>query len=185
MITRKTFLKRFLGGIERKNKTKYQQGKFKKVLISLDLSQSAQTVAEKGFVFAKTMKAEVTLLHVLTDPKNYKLTEHVTIMGFAGNLDTREKTSEETLEPKKLSQQFLDKSKLYLGDNRIKTILDEGDCAETILKTAYKISADVIIMGSHCRKWIENTSMESITEKVLQNTTIPVLIIPTKKQSKS
>ena len=96
-----------------------------------------------------------------------------------------EELSEKTLEPKKLSLQFLDKSKLYLGDNRIQTLLEEGDCAEAILKAANKISADVIVMGSHSRKWFENTTMGSVTEKVLQNTTIPVLIIPTKKQSKS
>lgn len=185
MITRKTFLKRFFRGIEVRKKTKYQHRKMKKVLISLDYDPSAQKIAEAGFSFAQNMRAEITLLHVLTDPKDYKLTKHITVMGFAGDLDTNEKLSEKTLEPKKLSQQFLEKSKLYLGDNRIQTLLDEGDCAEAILKAAYKISADVIVMGSHSKKWFENTTMGSVTEKVLQNTTIPVLIIPTKKQSKS
>ena len=185
MITRKTFLKRFLGGIGRRDRTKYQHGEMKKILISLDFSQSAQIVAEKGFMFAKTMKAEVTLLHVLTDPQDYLLTDHVTIMGFAGHFDASERLTKETIDSKKLSLQFLNKSKLYLGDNRIQTLLDEGDCAEAILKSAYKISADVIVMGSHSRKWFENTTMGSVTEKVLQNTTVPVLIIPTKKQSKS
>ena len=114
MITRKTFLKRFFGGFEGREKKKYQSEKMKKVLIALDFDQSAQKVAENGFLFAKTMKAEVTLLHVLTDPQDYLLTDHVTVMGFAGHLDTSEKLTKETLEPKKLSLQFLDKSKLYL-----------------------------------------------------------------------
>ncbi len=78
--------------------------------------------------------------------------------------------------------QFLDKSKIYLGDNRIQTLLEEGNCAEAILRAANKISADVIVMGSHSRRWFENTAMGSVSEKVLQNTTFPVLIIPTKKQ---
>lgn len=185
MITRKTFLKRFFGGIEGRKRTKYLREKMKKVLIALDYDPSAQKVAETGFSFSKTMKAEIALLHVMADPQDYTLTEHVTIMGFAGRLDDSEELSEKTLGPKKLSQQFLDKSKLYLGDNRIQTLLEEGDCAEAVLNAANKISADVIVMGSHSRKWFENTTLGSVAEKVLQNTTIPVLIIPTKKQSKS
>ena len=160
---------------------KYQCNKMKKILIALDYDPSAQKVAETGFLFAKTMKAEITLLHVLADPQDYTLTEHVTVMGFAGQLDTSEKLKEETFDTQKLSQQFLDKSKLYLGDKHIQTLLSEGDCAEAILKVAKKIKVDAIIMGSHSRKWFENIAMGSVTKKVLQNTTIPVLIIPTKK----
>ncbi|MCK3684938.1 universal stress protein [Maribellus sp. YY47] len=157
----------------------------KKVLIALDYDPSAQKIAKTGFSFAKTMKAEITLLHVLVNTQDYKLAEHVKVMGFAGRLDISEELSGKTSGLKELSQQFLDKSKLYLGDNRIQTLLVEGDCAEAILNAANQISADVIVMGSHSRKWFENTTMGSVTEKVLQNTTIPVLIIPTKKQSKS
>jgi len=157
----------------------------KRILIALDYDPSAQKIAETGFSFAKTMKAEITLLHVLANPQDYKLAERVTVMGFAGRLDTSDELSEKSLEPKKLSQQFLDKTKLYLGDYHIHTWLGEGDCADAILKAAYKIKVDVIVMGSHSRKWFGNTIMGSVTEKVLQNTTIPVMIIPTKRQSKS
>lgn len=132
MITRKTFLKRYFGGAERKSRTKFQHEKIKKVLIALDYDPSAQKVAETGFSFSRTMKAETTLLHVMVEPQDYTLTEHVTVMGFSGHLDSSEVISEKTFDPKKMSMKFLDKSKLYLGDNRIKTLITEGDCAEAI-----------------------------------------------------
>ncbi|MBN1821913.1 MAG: universal stress protein [Prolixibacteraceae bacterium] len=157
----------------------------KRILIALNYDPSAQKIAETGFYIAKSMKAEVTLLHVLTDPQDYLLTNHITIMGFAGHLDTSEKLTKETIDSKKLSLQFLDKSKHYLGDDHIQTLLEEGDCAEVILKAAKKISGDVIVMGSHSRKWFEKSAIGSVTEKVLLNATIPVLVIPIKKQSKS
>lgn len=157
----------------------------KRILIALDYDPSAQKVAETGFSFAKAMKAETILLHVLANQQDYKLTEHVTVMGFAGHLDTDEELSEKTLGPKKLTLQFLNKSKLFLGDNHIQTLLEEGDCAEAILRVANRIGVEVIVLGSHSRKWFENTTMGSVTKKVLQNTTIPILIVPTKKQSKS
>jgi nucleotide-binding universal stress UspA family protein len=37
-------------------------------------------------------------------------------------------------------------------------------------------------MGSHSRKWLEKIVMGSVTEKVLNQTSIPLFIVPTKKQ---
>ncbi|MHA7110329.1 universal stress protein [Sunxiuqinia elliptica] len=155
--------------------------KAKQVLIALDYDPSAQKVADKGFLFAKTMKARVTLLHVIANPSHYTSIGRVTILGFSGHLDTSKKVVEVDLEPDEISSQFLDKTKRYLGDDRIQTQTKEGDFAECILTVAKSIHADVIVMGSHSRKWFENTAMGSVTERVLLYTTIPVLIIPTKK----
>lgn len=82
---------------------------------------------------------------------------------------------------KNVSLQYLDKSKQHLGDNSIRTMVKEGDFADSILKAAKEVNADIIDLGSHSRKWIENIVMASVTEKVLNNTTIPLFIIPTKK----
>ena len=155
----------------------------RKVLIALDYDPSAQIVAEIGFSFAKTMGAAVTLLHVLADPPYYSLIGRVTIMGFAGHLDKSKVPLEKIDNPEKLSQQFLEKSKLHLGDNNIQTLVKDGDFAESILKTAKDLKADIIIMGSHSRKWFENIVIGSVTERVLLYTTIPVLIIPTNQQN--
>jgi len=77
---------------------------------------------------------------------------------------------------------FLDRSRHHLGDKTILTLIREGDFAESILKTAKEIHADIIILGSHSRKWLENIVIGSVTEKVLRHTPIPLLIIPTKKK---
>ncbi len=155
----------------------------KKVLIALDYDPTAQKVAEVGFSLAKAMGAEVTLLHVISDPVNYTSQGHVTIMGFAGYMDTAALQVDSVDALKKASLQFLDKSRNHLGEKTIKTLVVEGDCAESILKTAKGIDADVIVMGSHSRKWLENIVMGSVTEKVLHNSTLPLFIIPTKKQT--
>jgi len=84
---------------------------------------------------------------------------------------------------KKASLQYLEKSKQHLGDNNIQTMVKEGDFADTILETAKEVNADIIVIGSHSRKWLENIVMGSVTEKVLRQTSIPLFIIPTKKSS--
>ena len=59
----------------------------KKVLISLDYNPTSQKVAEMGFDLAKSMGAEVTLLHVVFDPVYYASLDYSPIMGFSGFLN--------------------------------------------------------------------------------------------------
>jgi len=153
-----------------------------KVLVALDYDPTAQKVAEVGFSMAKAMNAEVILLHVISDPVYYSSTEFSPIMGFTGYMDEGplELASVEKL--KIASQQFLDKSKHHLGDTTIKTLVKEGDFAESILKAAKELHADIIVMGSHSRRWLDEILMGSVTERVLHNSSVPLFIIPTKKQ---
>ena len=61
-------------------------------------------------------------------------------------------------------------------------IQKEGDFADSILEAAKEVHADIIVVGSHSRKWLENIVMGSVTEKVLHHTSIPLLIVPTKQK---
>jgi nucleotide-binding universal stress UspA family protein len=153
----------------------------KKVLIALDYNPTAQKVAEDGYSMAKAMNAEVTLLHVISDPVYYSYEEYSPIMGFNGFMQTGQLQLNNVDALKKAALHYLDKSRHHLGDNAIQTLVEEGDFADSILKTAKDIHANVIVMGSHSRKWLENIVMGSVTEKVLHHTSIPLFIIPTKK----
>jgi nucleotide-binding universal stress UspA family protein len=155
--------------------------KMKKVLIALDYDPTSQKVAETGFSLAKKMGSEVILMHVMSDPVDYSSMEYSPRLGYSGYKDT-EKLQLDSIEGlKNESQQFLEKSKHHLGDDSIQTLIKDGDCAEAILKTAKDLHIDIIVMGSHSRRWLENIVMGSVTEKVLHHTSIPLLIIPTKK----
>jgi nucleotide-binding universal stress UspA family protein len=156
--------------------------KILKVLIALDYNPTAQKVAESGFSMAKAMKADVTLLHVISDPLYYASPEYSPIMGFSGFLDTGPFLTDNVDGLKEAAMQYLDKTRHHLGDKTIHTRIAEGEFAESILKTAKKTHADIIILGSHSRKWLENVLIGSVTEKVLRQSSIPLIIIPTKKQ---
>jgi nucleotide-binding universal stress UspA family protein len=155
--------------------------KMKKVLIALDYDPTSQKVAETGFSLAKTMGSEVILMHVMSDPVDYSSMEYSPRLGYTGYKDIGKLQLESIEGLKNESQQFLDKSKHHLGDDSIQTLVKDGGCAEAILKTAKDLHTDIIVMGSHSRRWLENIVMGSVTEKVLHHTSIPLLIIPTKK----
>lgn len=154
----------------------------KKVLIALDYNPTAQKVAEVGFSMAQAMNAEVILLHVITDPVFYSTSGFSPIMGFEGFMDVGPIQLESIEGLRNASLLYLDKTKQHLGDKSIQTLVKEGDFADSILETAKEVHADIIVVGSHSRKWLENIVMGSVTEKVLHHTSIPLFIVPTKKK---
>ena len=152
--------------------------KIKKVLIALDYDPTAKKVAEAGVALAKAMGAEITLLHVIVDPALYASAyDNIGIWQIDKpyTLDTFENL-------KSSSRHFLEKAKRHLGDSTIQTVQKEGDFANSILETAKELDIDIIVMGSHSQKWLENILMGSVTEEVLRKSTIPLFIVPTKKR---
>jgi len=164
------------------NTEDFQSFKMKKVLIALDYDPTAQKVAETGFSIAKAMKAEITLLHVIADAAFYSSLEYSPITGFVGYMDINNLQSNSIEGLKKTSLQYLEKIKQHLGLKTIQTIVKEGDFAESILASAKELNIDIIVMGSHSRRWLEEILAGSVTQKVLHDTRIPLLIIPTNQK---
>ena len=152
----------------------------RKVLIALDYNPTAQKVAEMGYKFAKKIGAEISILHVISDETDFATLEYSPIMGYAGFADTSLSHLYDPEAMKKAATHFLEKTKHHLDDETIQTIVKEGDFAEIILKTAKLLNIDIIVIGTHSRKWLENTIMGSVTEEVLRKSTIPLFIVPTK-----
>jgi len=155
----------------------------KKILIALDYDPTAQKVAEQGYSLAKAVGAEVILLHVLTDPANYITAGYSPIMGFGGYMDVAQLYPVPIDGLKLASLHFLEKTKHHLKDEAIQIFVKEGDVADSILETAKELHANIIVMGSHSRKWLENIVIGSVAKDVLNQTKIPLYIIPTKKSS--
>jgi len=149
--------------------------KIDKILIALDFDPSSVKVAEAGFNLAKAMDAKVVLLHVKIQLVNYSLTYKK--LG-ALNLE-----SIEDLEV--AAQNFIENSKNNLDESLIRTIVKEGDFAVSILDAAKEMKVDVIVIGSHSTRWVEEIVQGRVTNRVLQQSKIPLLIIPTSKNDKT
>jgi len=151
----------------------------KKVLIALDYDPTAKKVAEKGYEMAIAMDAQITLLHVMVTPEMYA--SAYSNMGV-WQIDTVD--IPDGIEILKTgSRNFLEKAKKHLGDKSIQILQKEGDTAQIILETAKEMKADCIVIGSLSQKWLEDILMGSVTKEVLRKTTIPLYIVPTKKQN--
>ena len=148
-----------------------KKDKITKVLIALDYDVTSKKVAGEGYLLTKSMGAETILLHVISELPVY----------YSESNYTHEYKVDLLGDLKVTTQAFLDKAKKQLGDEAIQTVLKEGEIADTILKTAKEMDVDIIVVGSHSRKWLENI-IGSQAEDVLTNSPIPVLIVPIKKK---
>jgi nucleotide-binding universal stress UspA family protein len=159
---------------------KCKSSRMKKVLIALDYNPSAQRIAETGYGLAKAMNARTVLLHVISDPTYYSSLNYSPIMGFDGfnSIDTIQPDTAEQL--KKVAHNFLNKSREYLGDEKIETVVSKGEFGDTILETATKLNADIIVMGTHSRSGLEKILVGSVAENVLHHSSIPLFIVPTR-----
>ena len=119
-------------------------------------------------------------MDVISNATYYSSLNYAPIMGFGGfsSVDTVQMDTTEEL--KKVAQSYLDKAKHHLGDEKIETIVSNGNFGETILKTAIKLNADIIVMGTHSRRGLEKILMGSVAENVLHHSSIPLFIIPTR-----
>jgi len=149
--------------------------KIKKVLIAMDYDETSQRVAEQGFSMAQAMNAEVILLHVVFEQPIY-------YSGYTFMPELPELRVDITGSLEESTQKFLAKTKKHLGDDTIQTVVVFGEIAASILSTAKELHADIIVIGTHSRKWLENILMGSQAADVLKKTTLPLYIIPTKKQ---
>ena len=148
--------------------------KIKKVLIALDSGPTALKVAEAGFLMAKSMGAEVILLHVIINLVTYSM-----IFLKLDPLDV------ESLDDMKMSSKnFLEKSVNSYGSRIMQKVVKQGDFAVELIDAANNMTADIIIMGSQSSRWLEEIVMGRVTNELLQQTKIPILILPTKKNEK-
>ena len=56
-------------------------------------------------------------------------------------------------------------------------VVDGHSVHRSILETAQSIGADLIVMGSHGRRGIEKLVLGSVTQRVLGDTHLPVLVV--------
>lgn len=151
----------------------------KKILIAIDYNPSTQVVAEKGYALAKTMNAEIILVHVVSDAAYYSM-PYSPIMGYEGFMvDNTVVMADELI---KEAKKFLLATAKHLGDEQIITSVLEGDVSTAILDYAKENAVDLMILGSHSHSGLYKLFVGSVTEKLLQHTQIPLLVIPNKEE---
>jgi len=140
---------------------------YKKILVPIDGSPLSEGVLDCASQLAKNEGSEIVILCVAVNP----ISEF--IFGDPG-LAKDFIDSQETATKEYLVKIENDLKKKGL---RVSCFMREGSVAETIIRTAEEIKADIIAMSTHARKPVAQFFMGSVAENVLRHSKIPVMLI--------
>ncbi len=140
---------------------------YKKILVPLDGSKTAEAVLPHAKALAYSEGAELALLSVVANP--------ALEFAFADPSIAARAVAEEEAGGKKYIAEV--EKKLRADGYRVSAITREGAAADVILKVASDIGADIIAMSTHGRTGPSRWLMGSVAERVVRNSRHPVLLI--------
>lgn len=141
--------------------------KLQKIVCALDLSEHSRQVAEYATMLAKMSGASIVAVYAaptLTQYTGFHVPPN-TIDSFVGEIVSG---------AEKAMADFVAE---HFPDVQVKAEVVVGYAAEEILSLAKNEDADLIVMGTHGRKGIDRILFGSVAEKVVKNSSRPVLTI--------
>ena len=151
-----------------------------RVLVPVDFSDYSYSACVFAISLAKTIGAEIDLMHTYFSPLINTL-PYTETFSYDLNVDKTLKQIEEKASDDmdklhaKLKKQMKDGS---LPTVKTKTILNEGVPEEEILSYAKKYRPQIIVMGTRGKNRKNNDLIGSVTAEVIERAKVPVLAIP-------
>jgi nucleotide-binding universal stress UspA family protein len=147
----------------------------KKILVPTDFSETSERALDAAIAFAKTLRADIELVHVFVEP-TYVLPPPVEMATFP--FDMGEIMSK--------VQKHLDGEQERVRATGVpcKNTTLTGRAAPEIVAYAKEVGADMIVMGTHGRGGFEHALLGSVAERVVHHSPCPVLVIPSVKSAR-
>lgn len=143
---------------------------FRKILIAVDESAFAARAADVGFDLARSLGAEVALIHVV-DPA---IGAYASESGIPAN----ELITEAQQEGRRLVAAFSQRAAVQPPPLEFVHV---GKSGNEIVKAAKEWPADLIVIGSHGRGGVERLLLGSVAEMVTRHAACPVLVVRAEK----
>jgi nucleotide-binding universal stress UspA family protein len=143
----------------------------KNILAAIDFSDISPIIINKATEISQCFASKLWLIHVAAPDPDF--------IGYGTGPQTERDWRAKTL---KEEHQYLQQQAIELDRKGIDVtpLLIQGATAETILKEAEKLKADLIIIGSHGRNAFYKALVGSVSEEVIRKAVCPILIIPAK-----
>lgn len=153
----------------------------KKMCIAIDYSPTSQKVVETGYEYAKALGAQVLLVHVVSDAVYY-MGGHDAMMGYEGFNTVTDMNVVEDL--KESSNNYLKNIADHLKGAHVEIKVLEGNVSDAVLDHAKSWGADLLVLGTHGRGFLENMLMGNTAVNIVKQAEIPLLVVPVKKDGK-
>jgi nucleotide-binding universal stress UspA family protein len=140
-------------------------GKYRKILVAVDSSESSKNALHQAFKLANEEKCWITVTSVVPPYEG-----EIEILGVKDIKAALRKPCEDAL----AEVQKIAKTERML----VKTVCEEGEVYERIVDLADAENCDVIVMGRRGLRRIERTLIGSVTARVIGHTQRDVLVVP-------
>ena len=143
---------------------------YKKILVPLDGSATAERGLQEAIGLAAPLKARLALLHVVDDFA--MLVEMSSVASYKEMLDGL----------RQYGQNALDKAKRAAAESGVQADIclrevTQARISEVILEEAKRLSCDLIVMGTHGRRGFSRLTMGSNADAVVRISSVPVLLV--------
>ena len=151
-----------------------------RLLVGVDLSESTEKVVAKAAEIATALSAKVWLLHsTKAEPADlYLAAQEPDSIGLEPDPQlVRDALARRFHSEHQQIQEIA--GQLRAAGLDATALLVEGAAADSILKEASKLDADMIVIGSHGRGRMHQLLLGSVSEGVMHKSECPILVIPT------
>ena len=143
---------------------------FKKILVPVDGSETAWRALNNALEIGKKFESEILVVNVIQPYNNAALLavplDHATINQGNSELE-------------KVGDKVLELAKEMVGSypHKVEYDMEVGHPSERIIASSKKVEADAIVLGSRGLSGIAEFFLGSVSSKVSQYATVPVLIV--------
>jgi len=137
--------------------------RFERVLVAVDLAQSAKTVLREAEHFATTIEASLRAIHVVPIPPGEEV-----------------RTTLDQAELMATSSAILEQSIWPALTRPIDRVVRHGDALQVLHEEIESWSADLLVVGSHGEGFAKRALLGRLTEALIENLPISVMIVPVK-----
>ncbi len=138
---------------------------FSKILIAVEQPPLAFKVAKTGFALARTLQAQVILVHVNAPALLYGTDSAVSVE----QIESQMMTAADKL--------LADLSNRYGSDLSPLTLVLEGNTEQKILEAVNDIKPDLLVIGTHRKRLWRDMLLGSISEELIRHSACPVMLI--------
>ena len=144
---------------------------YKSIMAPTDGSDSERAAISVAVKLAQRFEADLRLVRVQAPPLVIETVPRPPVLMI----------TEQTLLDERLARlhklEALGTECRALGDIRVITALEEGHVTATLRDYAEKFDVDLIVMSSHSRGGVKRITLGSVTDYLIRNTNIPVLVV--------
>ena len=142
---------------------------FKRILLPTDGSEQSERAIQAGVGFAKELGAEVVGLAAM--PEFHTFTLNADMLE-----DSKQQFAVHAQQQAEQHLRYIVEAGAAAGVPCTCELVTSDDPHDAIIATARKRQCDLVVMASHGRKGIKGVLLGSETQKVLVNSSIPVLV---------